>query len=325
MPSFNHHQTDTLNANYFSISPEELKKIIDDAGAKIKNEKNWLEFKKTSNSIEPRQIAALLNSYGGMIIIGIDERAEDPLVGISTEFSSKSLFNNIDVALKKYENDINCEHYVDIDTIPHRDKQYGIVRIKPLKTRFVIFDGKIYYGRNISGESIYLKNYRELTEFILKRLQNRTDVIDYLELLSSILSQYEIVSLWSAALQTHKTVTKKEMTMLAQALYPRFQELLSAGILPRPINLAEYERLRKKLAPILYLNEPLRKQETMLYGWLQDFDSIVGNEIIVSTNLGTFVKRLHAFKTSRSVGFLAMLSDAPTAIQELKGYFAPYA
>lgn len=312
------------NNDYSIISLDGVKKIIDEVAGKVKNENHWLEFKKSPNDVKINQIAAFLNAYGGVVIIGIDENNEKPLVGVSSSFSSKFLYDKIDAELQKYSNNLECKHYVDIEIFSHRGFPFWIMRVKPLKTKFVVIDGRIYFDRDTNGKSNYLDTYIEVTDFIAKKRQHQSDVKEYIELLDLIDNQCRIISLWNATLSTPKQLTKKENTIQAYDTRLSINGLVSSGTLPRAINLSEYTRLRKNLMPLFLLDESQHIREATLQKWLQDTHSIVGNDTITYANLEPFIKSLHAFKTSRAAEFSSMLMSVPTIIKELKEYFASY-
>jgi len=157
--------------DYHALSYNEIASLFESLKANGKFEQFDFEVKKSGNSINEGQLCGMLNSKGGLVIIGIDE---NPLEITSYNFTSvqdvQTEIGKIKTQINKIkQNNEGLENLIDmsciIDPFEFEGKQYVLIKINPSEAVFV-YEGRIYNKTNEAKG--YETTRKEVLSFVEK-------------------------------------------------------------------------------------------------------------------------------------------------------------
>lgn len=160
-----------MKKDYHALSLEEITAIFEALENNSKYEQYNFEVKKSGNSVGEGQLCGMLNSEGGLIIVGIEEIMPKgsgynlcPISDLQAENGKiKTQINN----LKRDNPDVETiiETCCIIEPFNYKGQVYPIIKVNHSDVGFV-FDGRIYY--KIKENKDYLKTRRDIIAFMGK-------------------------------------------------------------------------------------------------------------------------------------------------------------
>lgn len=139
---------DLFTAAVEDISFDDVRKFVSTAMTdRLQAESRALEFKRENNRDNvAKAVAALTNTDGGLVIVGVDEEAADPLVGVD-RVGHDAVVSNLRLRLPDAMPEV-----ISI-AVPDRDRLLLILRVDPdLALLPVVLDGRVL--TRIPGSSV---------------------------------------------------------------------------------------------------------------------------------------------------------------------------
>ena len=180
------------------------------------SESNWLEFKENINSCPIEKIietiCAFLNTGGGYIIIGINDR--EKLVGIKSNSKSIDTFkllidNHIANNTIIYQNDevIPNKYLSIVDIVNINKKKFILIKIIPQKNEnYKLMNGDIIHRLNASNRKIKTSKLMTESNFLSNIERNQQNIINkYNKIIQELNS--EIKELKEKNIKNEKKIT----------------------------------------------------------------------------------------------------------------------
>ena len=180
------------------------------------SESNWLEFKENINSCPIEKIietiCAFLNTGGGYIIIGINDR--EKLVGIKSNSKSIDTFkllidNHIANNTIIYQNDevIPNKYLSIVDIVNINKKKFILIKIIPQKNEnYKLMNGDIIHRLNASNRKIKTTKLMTESNFLSNIERNQQNIINmYNKIIQELNS--EIKELKEKNIKNEKKIT----------------------------------------------------------------------------------------------------------------------
>ena len=160
-----------MTKDYHALPPQEITAIFEALNGNNKCEQYNFEVKKSGNSIDLGQLCGMLNSDGGIIIVGVEEKVP---IGSGYNFhpirdlqAENGKINTQIGKLKQDNSDIadKIDTCCIIESFSYNGGDYPIIKVNHSDVGFV-FDGRIYY--KIKENKDYLKTRNDIVAFMGK-------------------------------------------------------------------------------------------------------------------------------------------------------------
>lgn len=160
-----------MKKDYHALPPQEITAIFEALKTNNKYEQYNFEVKTSGNGVEERQLCGMLNSEGGLIIVGIEENMPKGSGYTFHPISDLKAENGkIKTQIGKLKSDNpDVENIIEtcciIEPFYYGSEVYLIIKVNHSDVGFV-FDGRIYY--KIRENKDYFKTRKDIIAFMGK-------------------------------------------------------------------------------------------------------------------------------------------------------------